>query len=235
MIGVIFATPQEAAPFLTQCDGQALGSTPITLYQGHLPAPCRSHLKVAIVGMGPHAAAAGLAWFLTHHPQHALVNAGICGALGDGACFRPGSLFVIREVASEPTADIGLPQPGPLPPGPWDWLPRARLVTVANPVFDARRRERLARLGELVDMEGGALLQVAQDAGQPMWMIKAVSDMAGPGDHAALHANLARIAEIIARTLVKGLSRLSRHDHDQPPGQSKHPSAGKRIHGIPIH
>jgi adenosylhomocysteine nucleosidase len=86
----------------------------------------------------------------------------------------------------------------------WD-LPAARLVTCDIPVFEAQRRQTLAGIGDLVDMEGAAIARVAALFDTPWAMVKGVSDAAGPTDRDTLFGNLKMVSQRIGDYLREHL------------------------------
>jgi nucleoside phosphorylase len=196
MMGIVFATEAEAAPFL-----DLGGFKEIAPAHFRLLASSRLPHRVVISGMGKVAAALATQWMIAECRPIRLVHAGICGALGDRAAIRPGTIFRISS-ASE-----GFPGPG-IPSAIrecardlWPDLPAAALVTVEHPVFDDGLRTELRRFGELIDMEGAVVARVAGLHGLPCSMIKGVTDFAGSGERPSLHARLAAVSAAIAQCL----------------------------------
>jgi adenosylhomocysteine nucleosidase len=151
--------------------------------------------------MGKVAAALATQWMITECRPSRLVHAGICGALGDPATIRPGTVFRVTW-ASE-----GFPGPG-IPSDGWKcaldlWrnLPAAALVTVEQPVFDDGLRVELRRFGELVDMEGAIVARVAGLYGLPCSILKGVTDFASAGERPMLQYRLPAVSAAIAHCL----------------------------------
>lgn len=218
MIGLLFATLREAAPFLElvgvdadpkHVDGWPLVESPFAGVGG---------VRISISGMGPAAAAAAAGKLLADSGIRILVNAGICGALVDGPGFREGAVFSVCEAVHEPSDPNAPSEPILLDPGPWAHLPGARLVSVSDPVFDLCRRAALSVYGDLVDMEGAAVAWAAKSFGKPCWMLKAVTDSAGYEERKRLHRNLPRASRRLAEHLGGGLARPN------PPGAANSPS-----------
>lgn len=202
MIGMVFATEAEAAPFLASGDFRAVAAAPVQVL-----ASVRSPHCVAISGMGKVSAALATQWLIGEHGPSRVVHAGICGALGDPRDFAPGEILRITS-ASE-----GRPGPG-IPAEPvacaGDWWPELRpatLVTVERPVFDDALRAELLQYGELVDMEGAVVARVARLHGLPCSIIKGISDHAGRQDRPMLASRLPAVSADIARILWRELIR----------------------------
>jgi nucleoside phosphorylase len=200
MIGLIFATRREAAPFLALSRSEPLDDGPWPLYEITLAAP----VLVAVSGMGKIAAAAACQHLIREQRVSRVINAGVCGALQTGETFQPGALFEIVTVVEGDHGTKDRAAPEEHCPGTWSArLPKARLVTCDRPVFDAGHRLRLAAKGDLADMEGAAVARVAALFRTPWTLIKAVTDGAGAGDRETLLYNLDRVSKILADHLWK--------------------------------
>jgi adenosylhomocysteine nucleosidase len=196
MMGIVFATEAEALPFLELGGFKEVVSAPLRLLASH-----RIAYRVVISGMGKVAAALATQWMIAECRPLRLVHAGICGALGDPAAIRPGTVFRVTS-ASE-----GFPGPG-IPSDSrecahdlWRNLPAAALVTVERPVFDDGLRAELRRFGDLVDMEGAVVARVADLYGLPCSILKGVTDFAGSGERSMLQSRLPAVSAAIAQCL----------------------------------
>ncbi|RJQ81717.1 MAG: hypothetical protein C4519_08500 [Desulfobacteraceae bacterium] len=204
MIGVIFATLQEARPFLMASQAQLTAKRPFAVYQTGLQAG----LRVTVSGMGKvAAAAAGQALILTHKAVR-LVNAGACGALRDDADLAVGQMVRI-SAAMEGDHEVFGKRLQPIACVPMEFLelPEARLVTSDRPVFDTHTRAAFAQWGDVVDMEGAAVARVAEYYQVPCTLIKGITDNAQPLDRRTLLENLTTVSEKIAQKLWKVLNR----------------------------
>ena len=201
MIGIVFATLQEAQPFLALSGAGAVCAAPVALFGIGSPAAV-----VAVSGMGKVAAALATQMLIRERHCNRILNAGACGALIDRADLRPGNIFRISAVSEGPPGP-GIPSQIIRSAGDLRQdLPTARLVTVERPVFNPAERRRLAAWGELVDMEGAIVARVAQRYGVPWDMIKGISDTAEKGERVTLHRNLATVSAAVAECLSRGLS-----------------------------
>lgn len=204
MIAVLYATRQEADPFL-----KTVQAAPLPGFNDRY-VDAKGQLVIGISGMGPAKAAACTRQLLTAQPVGLLVNAGIAGALHDGAAYRPGTVFQVNRVSFETAQDTEMDLP--LRTGaPWPHLPAVGLVTVDQPVFEFERRQMLARHAALVDMEGAMVAKVAHERGVSCHLLKAVSDSASPGDKKQLWENLPRVCRQLATSLQDGLEQLTAH------------------------
>ncbi len=198
MIGLIFATQTEAQPFLEWSQAIEITSIPIKVYQ----VPSNPHLMVSISGMGKVSAAVACHSQIKEFKVGEIVNAGVCGALQNGAYYAPGKLFCVTSAVEGDHAVPDTPSQSLMSDGKLDWdLPAARLITCDRPVFDVERREALSLAGDLVDMEGAAIARVAAMHSVPWSMVKGVTDTAGPTDRDELRRNLKSVSEKICRLL----------------------------------
>ena len=204
MIGLIFATEQEAAPFIELSRSVQVDRTPFAIYQ----VPQNPLLLVSVSGIGKVAAAVACHALIREYGVSEILNAGVCGALQSGSRFEAGRLLCITS-AVEVDHEVLERQPEPvLSDGRMDWdLPAARLATSDCPVFDDRRRAALCAVADLVDMEGAAIARVAAMYHTPWAMIKGVTDAAGPTDRETLKQNLAMVSRIIGTYLWDQLQR----------------------------
>jgi adenosylhomocysteine nucleosidase len=202
MMGIVFATEGEAAPFLA-CGGfRSVASAPVQV----LASP-RSPHRVAISGMGKVSAALATQWLIGEHKPSRVVHAGICGALGGRRGFAPGEILRVT-FASEGRPGPGIPaEPVACASDLWPELQPATLVTVERPVFDDALRAELLQYGELVDMEGAVVARVARFYGLPCSMIKGVTDFAGSGERPILQSRLPAVSADIAKILWRELTR----------------------------
>ncbi|WP_040522277.1 nucleosidase [Gordonia araii] len=133
-------------------------------------------------GLGKVTAAMSLARVLTQAqhgvvaPVSAIVNIGTAGALHD----RHAGLFVPSRVTehdldADVLRDLGYPTASSweIPDGDGTVL-----ATGDSFISDSSRRAQLARIADLVDMEGAAVARVAAEFGVPLRLVKVVSDTA---------------------------------------------------------
>ena len=198
MIGLIFATQDEADPFLEWSQAVEVRDTPVPVYQ----VPSVPNLIVTLSGVGKVAAAVACHIQISELKVAEIVNAGVCGALSSGPRYAPGELLCVTSAVE---GDYGLPDRPAQPlisDGTIDWdLPAARLVTCDRPVFDDKKRELLSKSADLVDMEGGAVARVAAMYKVPWSMIKGITDKAGTTDRQNLKQNLDRVSGKVCRLL----------------------------------
>ncbi len=204
MIGILYATVQEADPYLALSGAKAVAAEPFALFELRTPPAL-----ITISGMGKVSAALAGQMLIREYDCDRILNAGVCGTLVDRVDLATGNILRVS------TASEGPPGPGIPPEGfgcagdLWQGLPVARLVTVEQPVFNPAERQRLAAWGELVDMEGAVVARVAQLYGIPWDMIKGITDMADHGERSTLHRNLAMVSQAVAEHLNNGISRYA--------------------------
>jgi adenosylhomocysteine nucleosidase len=198
MIGIIFATRFEARPFLTLTRARQLCDLPFKVYATLDP----PELPIIISGIGKVAAAVATQILIREHAVDYLLNAGACGALNDSPELGIGRLVRIATAVEGDHTPFGK-QLAPLPSAgriAVD-LPNAALVTTDKPVFDPQARVYFGGLGDVVDMEGGAIARTAALYGISWDMIKGVSDQADNIDHDFLRRNIIEVSEKLAQLL----------------------------------
>ncbi len=205
MIGLIFATRDEAAPFLAMSGAQPLARRPFERFRlpdGNLR-PC----AVVISGMGKVAAAAAATCLVIDHHAAVLISAGLCGRLADDLAWTVGDLVRIDAAVEGDSDRFGRLPPAVACDPRWfhEW-PAVRLVTSDRPVFGGRRRTRLAALGEVADMEGAAVARVAHVYGLPCAMLKGISDGADDAGRASLTDSIERVSTTIGSALIAALT-----------------------------
>lgn len=204
MIGLVFATHVEARPFLEKTGAVQVGQTPFDQFQAH--SGNGSDIQVVISGMGKVAATMAAMHLILAHTATVLINAGVCGWLGNASTLlRTGTLFRVSTAVEGDCDRFGKPET-PIFCGNNSWfseLPAARLVTCDRPVFDTDRRTRLSAMGELADMEGAAIARAAASFGCSWAMVKGITDAADKNGRAAIFRNIDRVSAAIAETLTR--------------------------------
>jgi len=219
-IAIITGVEEEADAFLP-------GRQDGVEQHGHLSVRCLDHgghrITIGCCGVGKVNAAAAATLLASLHRAELLMIIGTAGRLSA----REGDCFLIEEAVQ---GDYGAQRPGGFthytagswPIGParveafraWPLpdigLPRARIVTgdafIECPDHSLRLREGLA--GDLVDMETGALAQVAQRLGLRWAAIKAVTDDANGASVGDFQTNLLRAARRAAEAAERSIERL---------------------------
>ena len=145
-----------------------------------------SGARLLITGIGKVRASSALTRVLTEttradaeHPVRQIVNVGTAGALHDehAGIFRP-SVVIEHDISSVELRSMGYPVIDR-----WELPDGDGTVLASGDTFvaDPMRRATLARIADLVDMEGCAIAHVAADFTLPCRLVKVVSDSADEG------------------------------------------------------
>lgn len=207
MIGIVFATHREAAPFLMESAAIRLADDALTLFRPGEAAAIDA--IVAISGMGKVAAAITAMHLVLKWKVAVLINIGLCGWLGDPSACGVGDILRIHQAVEGDCDRFGAGEAALA--CALEWFPEleaARLVTCDRPVFDAAWREALAALGELADMEGAAVARVATRYGIPCAMLKGISDTADEHGRRDVARHIDQIATTLAKILMRALRSL---------------------------
>jgi nucleoside phosphorylase len=208
MIGVIFATVKEAEPFLHHTCARQIAGGPFALFTAEL-FKAKSPCLTIISGMGKIAAAVAAHRLIDSYHARRLINAGICGALVERPDLSIGAVVCITSAVEGDREEMGqAPTPEKCASRGFADLSPARLVTCDRPVFDLLRKQELAVLGDVVDMEGAAVARVAAMFKRPCSLIKGVSDFAEGADRRRLAQNLTGVSFRLAEALEIGLFHL---------------------------
>jgi adenosylhomocysteine nucleosidase len=219
-IAIITGVEEEAGAFLP-------GAHDAIEQHGHLTVRFVRHagheIAIACSGVGKVNAALAATLLAMSHKAELLMIIGTAGKLSDAS----GDCFLLHEAVQ---GDYGAQRPegfthysaGSWPIGPasveafraWPLpdigLPKARIVTgdafIECPDHSLRLRTGLS--GDLVDMETGALAQVAQRLGLPWAGIKATTDDANGASVGDFQANLLRAARRAAEAAEQAIARL---------------------------
>ncbi len=196
MIAIIFATLEEARPFI-----HVTGATPAdedpSLYRIDRPV-FHKPAMIHICGMGTERAAESIHYVCGSLEAATIINAGICGAAAKGP--QIGDVFMISQTCDYDHS----PPDSAIYPCAWkhvNGLPVARLATSNTPVFDHDVKMKMAEWGELVDMEGAAIARECGIKAIPCWMIKGVSDLADEHGKSSIKKHLGPVSKKIASVL----------------------------------
>lgn len=198
----VYATLLEARPLLSRLDAKVHAVQPFTVYTG-------AGTHILISGVGLDAARRGARHLIENHAPGRIVNCGIAGSLCAGAGVgevlqvahatfdEPGA--GLAQVRYRRIAGVALTEGGGI-------RADARLLSRAEPLFDAALRTRLATVADLVDMEGAAVAEICAGAGVDCALFKAVSDDAS--DRQALLDNLDVASECLAAFVFNQLASI---------------------------
>jgi adenosylhomocysteine nucleosidase len=211
-VGLLFATRQEAEPFLLQTAAASMAG-PLPLYS--VPETIHPACIVAVSGMGKVAAALAAAHLVQTHRATLLISAGLCGRLTAEKNWTVGDRLRIESAVEGDCDRFGSPET--VVDCDVNWFPdleAARLVTCDRPVFQDDLRRQLAAAGDVADMEGAAVARTARFYGVSCAMVKGISDCADTTGRQDIARNIAAVSESIAQTLVR---ELNRHANDERP------------------
>lgn len=205
MVGIVYASRREAEPFLSRMSAEPLGTQPWLLFQtsgqGH-----RSSIAV-VSGMGKVAAAMAATHLVLVQRVSVLVNAGLCGRLTTDDRWPVGDLLRISTAVEGDCDRFGQAEQTVACDSGWfRGLKSVRLVTCDRPVFDSTRRNQLAAMGDMADMEGAAVARVAERYGIPCGIIKGISDNADETGRQDVARRIDRVSRRIADALVAELT-----------------------------
>ncbi len=193
MTGVLFATAEEARPLLDRGHAERLSTSPFVAYRFN------GHACVIISGMGMAAAREACRELVERHSVRQIINAGVCGALAGG--IDRGGVFTVSSVVDGEQPERVCALHLDRAPG----LERRTLVTVREPVFDSGRRTALAKVGELVDMEGFAVAAECQERHIPCCLIKGVTDFGDRDGKSDIRKHLNSVSEHVAGHVLQAL------------------------------
>lgn len=205
MVGIVFATRREAAPFLSQLSADRLTERPFLTFRKDVVS--HGAFVTVISGMGKVAAAIAATHLVLVHRVTTLISAGLCGRLAVDNRWSVGDLFRIDTAVESDCDRFGKEAQRVECNAQWfSQFDAARLVTQDRPVFDTSRRDQLAGIGDLADMEGAAVARVAGFYGIPCAMIKGISDAADENGRQDVASHIDRVSGRIADALARELS-----------------------------
>lgn len=169
MLGIVFSTPDEAAPFVEQYAGGRLGE----LEEGVLLETEAG--VVTVTGPGKIKATFGTVRFLSAHDPDVLVHAGGATALTDelevgtvaGAAFVLEGDRVNLEAPDYPRMPLELP---------FDLTTEGTLVSQDHVREDSESLSYWERIADMRDASGYAVAYVAAQYGTPCHIVKGITD-----------------------------------------------------------
>lgn len=203
MIGIVIATDLEAAPFLAWSSWQSVSEFPFKVFKGETKSG-NAPMILIVSGMGKVAAAVATHLLICRYGVEEIINPGICGALRDASGYDVGMIFRICDaIEGDRQEGARAIKYEKCASGRFEGLPQARLVTCDRPVFDAKWKTALSSLGDLVDMEGAAIVRVANMFALPCCLIKGITDRAEDGDRQVLIKNFGIVSRKLAALFEK--------------------------------
>lgn len=165
-LALIMAMRMEAKPFIERLRMKAAAGTAMPLFR-------TDGIILAVSGIGKDRASQA-AELLARQSPRAVINCGSAGSLHTGVAV--GGIFAINRV-TELCDDAGL-IPRAYEPDIAPGLTTKTLFTSVYPILTDEDRRRVADHGDLVDMEGAAVVRVCRAAGLKVYLIKIVTDNA---------------------------------------------------------
>jgi len=196
---LVFATQIEAESAIEHIQAKPVDNYS-NLFAGVHP---ESNQKIAllITGMGPKLAYTAMISLLTTQPISKVVNLGVAGSLQPN--LQISDLCTINCARMEETSDKIFQDFNEIKLTPLPHLPQHRLVSVHTPLFENKRRAKLATNADLVDMEGAAIAWSCQQHNVPCQMLKGITDFAGVDDKKTLYKNLSKVSDTLTTKLFQ--------------------------------
>ncbi len=168
LIGLIMATHLEAKPFLEGIDLRRTSVGPFSAYKA-------GNIILLITGLGQTNAAMACTCLCMSASPACLVNIGAAGATADGD-FPLGSICHVTEALEPDRPHFRTGLPFRHEPDLMQGFRTARLATRDKAVVAQEERREMARIADLSDMEGAAVVQAAAKFQVPCFLFKLVSD-----------------------------------------------------------
>ena len=183
LISLIMATHLEAKPFIEGLGGSRTTIGPFTAY--------RNESSILLIsGLGQANAAMACACLCMQYTPACIVNIGAAGANKDNG-FALGSIYQVSGAVQPDRLHFRTGEPFCLVPEVLlPGCPTARVATRDQAVVAPESRREMARLAELSDMEGAAVVQAARKFKIPCFLFKFVSDTPADGTDQEIPGNI---------------------------------------------
>ena len=200
MTGIIFATEDEAAPFLQQYKRGRFED----LYEGETLFD--SDVFLTLTGLGKIKATLRTERFLQSHRPDRIFHVGTCTALNDD--LKIGQLVAAAQVFEGDRIELAAPTYPRMPlEVPFGELRSGTLVTQDHVAKENSEKSYWQRIADITDMTGYAVAYVSATHGIPCHIIKVVTGHIHDDDH-QFRKNLTGAYEKIATFLMSKLSQL---------------------------
>lgn len=200
MIGVVFATAEEAAPFLKRYQHSRLGE----LEEGETTHD--GDVLVTITGIGKIKATLRTERLLNQFQLDRLLHVGTCTALNED--LATGDLVAVTHVLEGDRIQLSVPSYPRMPLDvPFDNCTEGTLVTHDHGIADDEEYSYWQRIADISDTTGYAIAYVAAQHGTPCHIVKATTGHANQdaGDfRERLEAACQTIADFVLRELETG-------------------------------
>lgn len=201
MIGILFATIEEAKPFLQMTGAKAKENDPFQTW--HFLSSDEGVIIVSQIGRGP--ARNATKHLIKKHQVKKVINVGIAGSTGDH--LNVGDIFCISHALNWPENRETTFTCDPLY---WGDLNRAKLITSEKPIFDQKIRDKIAAYGQLIDMEGAEVAKLCAENNIPCCLLKGVSDFSSSGHRDLLKENLEKVSKKLSEVLYTRLKEAKK-------------------------
>ncbi|MBA2882258.1 nucleoside phosphorylase [Desulfosalsimonas propionicica] len=186
-IGLIMATYIEAKPFVEKINWLGSEKKPFPVYYGN-------RVILVVSGMGKANAAAACAWLCVRESVQSIVNTGAAGANQQG--LPPGGIHHISEALETDRRHFKTNEPFCHKPSVMEGFSTLRLATREEAVIDPDQRRQTAAIAELSDMEGAAVVQIANRFEIPCFLFKFISDTPEDTQGSRIVANIRQYRDL---------------------------------------
>lgn len=167
VIGLIFATMTEAKPFVQGMALEKIENTPFSIFE-------KARIVLVISGIGKaNAAMAAFYCCQTFHPS-LICNLGAAGATDYSFALR--DILHVTEAIEYDRPELRSNKPHVHSPHILEGFPLAKVATQDTPIIDADKREEIASVAGLVDMEAASIIQACGKFQTKCVIFKFVSD-----------------------------------------------------------
>lgn len=168
MIGIVFATVEEATPFLSRYQRGRFGG----LSEGETVQD--DNLLVSLTGIGKIKATLRTERLLHNHKLTRLLHVGTCTALRED--LTVGTPVAAAQVFEGDRVELATPTYPRMPLDvPFENVPGVTLVTQDHTVQGQEERSYWQRIADISDMSGYAIAYVAATHGVPCHIVKVVT------------------------------------------------------------
>ncbi|HOV90780.1 MAG TPA: 5'-methylthioadenosine/S-adenosylhomocysteine nucleosidase [Syntrophorhabdaceae bacterium] len=167
MIGIVMATMLEADPFLATLSLKEMETSPFRFYGN-------DDILLIISGIGKTNSAMATTYLIQNFKPKCICNLGAAGATNNQC--QLGEYYQISEIVEPDRPDLRTGIPHRHKPDVLDYSHTVVLATQDKPVHSSVERKKIAKLAQLVDMEGAAVTQVCRQFHVKCLIFKFVSD-----------------------------------------------------------
>lgn len=188
-VGLVMATPLEAAPFIGEYVVEPVDEKPFRVYRGE------RHVLV-LCGIGKARAAMATALLIQRFSPSVMINLGAAGALRSD--FHVGDILQIDRVLEPDRPALVSGRERVAVPATLDGFASASLATQDRPMVSPDDRRAAGRVADLADMEGAGFLQACRLMETPAYLFKLVTDTIDDDTDKTIIENVRRTAPLLA-------------------------------------